>query len=170
MLLFPSSSFVISLWTFALIMFLFAVRNFVFLPFSLSLSLSLSWEQWFLRVVVNNTPRPISNDSAAVMERQRIQVRSLTSLSSPTATFLFFSSHICCHTNIYVTMITTWQDTAEGMLRVVLFKIFEVAGESLDHIPPVMYEWSLATARQADDRENLYSRVAAMPNVLNLTS
>lgn len=33
-----------------------------------------SWEQWILRVVVNNTPRPISNDSAAVIERQRIQV------------------------------------------------------------------------------------------------
>ena len=26
-----------------------------------------------LRVVVNNTPRPISNDSASVIERQRIQ-------------------------------------------------------------------------------------------------
>lgn len=32
------------------------------------------FEQWILRVVVNNTPRPISNDSAAVIERQRIQV------------------------------------------------------------------------------------------------
>ena len=26
-----------------------------------------------LRVVVNNTPRPLGNDSAAVIERQRIQ-------------------------------------------------------------------------------------------------
>ena len=33
-----------------------------------------SWEQWHLRVVVNNTPRPVSDDSAAVIERQRIQV------------------------------------------------------------------------------------------------
>jgi hypothetical protein len=31
------------------------------------------WEQWVLRVIVNNTPRPISNDSCAVIERQRIQ-------------------------------------------------------------------------------------------------
>jgi hypothetical protein len=31
------------------------------------------FEQWILRVVVNNTPRPISNDSAAVIERQRLQ-------------------------------------------------------------------------------------------------
>lgn len=33
------------------------------------------FEQWIIRVVVNNTPRPISNDSAALMERQRMQVR-----------------------------------------------------------------------------------------------
>eukprot|EP00540_Astrosyne_radiata_P019184 CAMPEP_0116869730 /NCGR_PEP_ID=MMETSP0418-20121206/27919_1 /TAXON_ID=1158023 /ORGANISM="Astrosyne radiata, Strain 13vi08-1A" /LENGTH=163 /DNA_ID=CAMNT_0004505853 /DNA_START=157 /DNA_END=648 /DNA_ORIENTATION=+ len=32
------------------------------------------WEQWILRIVVNNTPRPITDDSAAVIERQRIQV------------------------------------------------------------------------------------------------
>ena len=34
-----------------------------------------SWEQWHLRLVVNTTPRPISSDPAAVIERQRIQVR-----------------------------------------------------------------------------------------------
>ena len=37
----------------------------------------ISWEQWHLRVVVNNTPRPVSDDSAAVIERQRIQVCDL---------------------------------------------------------------------------------------------
>jgi len=31
------------------------------------------WEQWILRVVVNNTPRPVNDDSASVIERQRIQ-------------------------------------------------------------------------------------------------
>lgn len=31
------------------------------------------WEQWVLRVVVNNTPRPVGEDSASVIERQRIQ-------------------------------------------------------------------------------------------------
>mmetsp|Transcript_8902 Transcript_8902/g.17793 ORF Transcript_8902/g.17793 Transcript_8902/m.17793 type:complete len:242 (-) Transcript_8902:3-728(-) len=93
------------------------------------------WEQWVLRVVVNNTPRPISNDSAAVIERQRIQ------------------------------------DTAEGMLRTVLLKIFEVAGESLDHIPPVMYDWACHTSTgQADDRENMYSRVSTMPPIFNLAN
>jgi hypothetical protein len=33
------------------------------------------WEQWVLRVVVNNTPRPMGGDEASVIERQRIQVR-----------------------------------------------------------------------------------------------
>lgn len=32
------------------------------------------WEQWILRIVVNNTPRPLGSDSAAIIERQRIQV------------------------------------------------------------------------------------------------
>ncbi|KAL7461852.1 hypothetical protein ACHAXS_002253 [Conticribra weissflogii] len=60
------------------------------------------WEQWMLRVVVNNTPRPMGEDEASVIERQRIQ------------------------------------DTAEGMLKAVLLKVFEFAGSEIDHIPPVM--------------------------------
>ena len=32
------------------------------------------FEQWILRVVVNNTPRPMGEDEASVIERQRIQV------------------------------------------------------------------------------------------------
>ncbi len=35
------------------------------------------WEQWMLRVVVNNTPRPMGEDEASVIERQRIQVSRL---------------------------------------------------------------------------------------------
>jgi hypothetical protein len=42
--------------------------------FLILLFIGSSWEQWNLRVVVNNTPRPVSDDSAAVIERQRIQV------------------------------------------------------------------------------------------------
>jgi hypothetical protein len=93
-----------------------------------------SWEQWILRIVVNNTPRPISNDSASVIERQRIQ------------------------------------DTAEGMLRSALAKVFEIAGGPIDHVPPVMYEFDISCSKRADDRENVYSRVANMPSILNLTS
>jgi hypothetical protein len=92
------------------------------------------WEQWHLRVVVNNTPRPVSDDSAAVIERQRIQ------------------------------------DTAEGMLRSVLLKIFEIAGGAIDHVPPIMYEFEINCSKKVDDRENVYSRVANMPSLINLSN
>ena len=94
----------------------------------------LRWEQWILRVVVNNTPRPVSNDSAAVIERQRIQ------------------------------------DTAHGMLSSVLFRTFEIAGGPIDHVPPVMYEFEINCAKRSDDREHVYSRVANMPSLINLSN
>lgn len=46
------------------------------------------WEQWILRVVVNNTPRPMGADEASVIERQRIQVRSML--------WLFCAFFLCC--------------------------------------------------------------------------
>lgn len=93
------------------------------------------WEQWVLRVVVNNTPRPIGNDSAAVIERQRIQ------------------------------------DTAEAMLRSVLSHVFDiVGGQSIDHVPPVMYEFEISSAKRPDDREAMHSRVTNMPPILNLSN
>lgn len=92
------------------------------------------WEQWHLHVVVNNTPRPVSDDCAAVIERQRIQ------------------------------------DTAEGMLRSVLMKVYEIAGASIDHVPPVMYEFEISCTKKVDDRENVYSRVTNMPNLINLSN
>ena len=91
-----------------------------------------SWEQWILRIVVNNTPRPMSDDSAAVIERQRLQ------------------------------------DTAEGMLRSVLVKVFEIAGGDIQHIPPVMYEFEIFSSKRVDERENVYARVANMPSLINL--
>ncbi|CAB9517133.1 Protein of unknown function (DUF1649) [Seminavis robusta] len=90
------------------------------------------FEQWILRVVVNNTPRPISNDSAAVIERQRLQ------------------------------------DTAEGMLRSVLQKVFENAGGPIDHVPPCMYEFEIHCSKRMDDRENAATRFANMPSLINL--
>lgn len=55
----------------ALIYYMFGSFWFIIVHF-----LSISWEQWHLRVVVNNTPRPLSDDCAAMIERQRIQVRT----------------------------------------------------------------------------------------------
>jgi Autophagy-related protein 101 len=100
----------------------------------LRLSPFIRWEQWVLRVVVNNTPRPITNDSASVIERQRTQ------------------------------------DTAEGMLRNGLLKIFELVGGPMDHVPPCQYEFDISCSKRADDRENVYSRVTNMPPILNLTN
>jgi autophagy-related protein 101 len=99
------------------------------------------FEQWILHVVVNNTPRPVNDDSASKMERQRIQ------------------------------------DTAEAMLRSVFMKVFQFASgveggvsgdRSLDHIPPTLYEFEIRCTKKMDDRENVYSRVANMPALLNL--
>jgi len=92
------------------------------------------WEQWMIRVVVNNTPRPVNDDSASVIERKRIQ------------------------------------DTAEGMLKGAMIKVFEIVGGAIDHIPPVMYEFEIACTKRVDDRENVYSRVANMPSLINLSS
>lgn len=92
------------------------------------------WEQWILRVVVNNTPRPMGEDEASVIERQRIQ------------------------------------DTAEGMLKAVLLKVFELAGSETDHIPPVMYDFEVSNAKKADDRDEVYSRVSNLPALINLGS
>lgn len=100
------------------------------------------WEQWILHVVVNNTPKPLKNDSASIMERQRIQ------------------------------------NTAEAMIRTALLKVFQYASgvdddgdnevANLDHIPPSMYEFEITCTKKKDDRENIYSRVANMPALLNL--
>jgi hypothetical protein len=62
------------------------------------------------------------------------------------------------------------QDTAEGMLRSVLVKIFEIAGGAIDHVPPVMYEFEISCSKKADDRENVYSRVTNMPSLINLSN
>lgn len=48
----------------------------------------IRFEQWILRVVVNNTPRPISDDSAAVIERQRIHVSTFCMLYNSVLAFL----------------------------------------------------------------------------------
>ena len=79
------------------------------------------WEQWILRVVVNNTPRPLGNDSAAVIERQRIQVGWIH----------YDVAFIWRRTIDGIHILTLAQDTADGMLRTTLSKVFELAAGSL---------------------------------------
>lgn len=55
------------------------------------------------------------------------------------------------------------------MLRTVLFRIFEIAGGAIDHVPPVQYDFEISCSKRADDRENVYSRVSNMPPILNLS-
>lgn len=116
------------------------------------------FENWIIRIVVNNTPRPLGDDKASVMERKR------------------------------------GKDMAEVMLKECLLKVYECANGGggggggggmdnssssiygnpnrnnggLDHIPPSMYEFEIRCSKRADDRENVYSRVANMPALLNL--
>jgi len=59
------------------------------------------WEQWILRVVVNNTPRPMGEDEASVIERQRIQVNMSCMRRCDTVAGLDLHSHCrrlidCC--------------------------------------------------------------------------
>lgn len=117
------------------------------------------WEQWILRVVVNNTPRPISNDSASVIERQRIQV-----------SFVCVRCLLPLHSLLLtITYPATFQNTAEGMLRGALKYVFEIVGGPIDHVPPVMYEFEINCTKRPDDRENMMARVANLPPILNLS-
>ena len=62
------------------------------------------------------------------------------------------------------------QDTADEMLRSILVKVYEIAGSSIDHVPPVMYEFEIDCSKKVDDRENIYSRVTNLPNLINLNN
>lgn len=54
------------------------------------------WEQWILRVVVNNTPRPMGEDEASVIERRRIQVRTTAAGARVCWPFFHFSITMTC--------------------------------------------------------------------------
>jgi len=56
------------------------------------------------------------------------------------------------------------------MLKAAMLKVFEIAGGGIDHIPPVMYEYEISCTKRADERENVYSRVANMPSLISLGS
>lgn len=60
------------------------------------------------------------------------------------------------------------------MLRTALFRVFDIVGGTINHIPPVQYEFDISCTgtninkQRNDDRENVYSRVTNMPPMLHL--
>lgn len=101
------------------------------------------WEQWILHIVVNNTPRPVNDDSASVMERQRIQDTAEGMLRS--------------------VLMSVYESARNGNSGG-----GDDGGDNLDHIPPTHYEFDIQSSKRADDRENFTSRVVNMPSLLNL--
>ena len=55
------------------------------------------WEQWILYIVVNNTPRPVNDDKASIMERQRIQDTAEAMLRSVFMKLYDCASGACTH-------------------------------------------------------------------------
>jgi len=56
------------------------------------------------------------------------------------------------------------------MIKAVLLRVFEFAGSETDHVPPVMYDFEISSAKKADDRDEVYSRVSNLPALINLGS
>mmetsp|Transcript_2128 Transcript_2128/g.3051 ORF Transcript_2128/g.3051 Transcript_2128/m.3051 type:complete len:260 (+) Transcript_2128:100-879(+) len=114
------------------------------------------WEQWILYVVVNNTPRPVDDDKASIMERQRIQDTAEAMLRS-----VFMKLYDCASgANDYLGQHSGGGGgNGPGSTS---------TGSGLDHIPPSMYEFEIRCSKRADDREDVISRVRKMPALLNL--
>lgn len=54
------------------------------------------------------------------------------------------------------------------MLRGALKSIFQIVGGSIEHVPPVMYDFEISCTKRPDDRENMLTRVTQLPPILNL--
>jgi hypothetical protein len=64
------------------------------------------------------------------------------------------------------------QDTAERMLQACLQTIFDCASESIEHIPPIMYEFDIQVLKQGSNlntrEHNIRTRVTHMPKLIQL--
>lgn len=120
------------------------------------------WEQWIMHVVVNNTPRPVNDDSASIMERQRIQDTAEAMLSSVFFKIFRYASGTDDNATTRESKGSSCSVGSSGD------NIEDKIGGSLDHIPPTMYEFEIRCSKRMDDRENVYSRVANMPALLSL--
>lgn len=120
------------------------------------------WEQWIMHIVVNNTPRPVNDDKASIMERQRIQDTAEVMLRSVFTKIYEYASG--AEEIVTIAMGQKGQMSTAGNKN----RLGSLSGGGLDHIPPSMYEFEIRCSKRADDRENVYSRVANMPSLLNL--
>lgn len=117
------------------------------------------WEQWVLYVVVNNTPRPVNDDHASIMERQRIQDTAEAMIRS-----VFMKLYDCASGATD----SVHQSQNQGRGGGIHNHTNTHTGNGLDHIPPSMYEFEIRCSKRADDREDVISRVRKMPALLNL--
>jgi autophagy-related protein 101 len=137
------------------------------------------FESWILKVVVSSrdtiTPR---------LSHQHHHSRSLG--SSPGGAMMMMNNHrqhsmnATGHAQASATTSTIdsierqrVRDTAEHMVRAAMLEVFDKAGDSIDHIPPVMYEFELALHNKPvgdDYRESIRSRVTNMPAIMKLNS
>ena len=134
------------------------------------------WEQWIIRIVVNNTPRPVADDKASIMERQRIQDTAERMLRS-----VFLKIYDCASgiddmkggiNSSNGGGINYEENQNDGESRNAFTSTNTSTVKSIssgvDHIPPSMYEFEIKCSKRHDERENVISRVTNMPPLLNL--
>merc|ERR550539_2237728 len=128
------------------------------------------WEQWIIRIVVNNTPRPVADDKASIMERQRIQDTAERMLRSVFLKIYDSASGIddmkggINSSNGGGIIYEENQNDGESRNAFTSTKSSAVKSISsgVDHIPPSMYEFEIKCSKRHDERENVISRVTNM--------
>ena len=102
------------------------------------------WEVWNIPVLVNSTPRPVNDDTASVIERQRIQDTAETIIRD--AILKIFANASAGIDHVPPVMY-------EFQIKVV--NVGERGGKG---------------SGDKEERENVYARVANMPALINLSS
>lgn len=150
------------------------------------------WEQWILRVVVNNTPRPMGGDEASVIERQRIQVSwfVLNAEKVRLCNIYLKTTQCCACVNLtgycrghaesrFVQSIWTCRK-CNWSYSICNGELFPVMIEwcswwivryllFFSHIC-TKYDFDISNTKKPDDRDEVYSRVSNMPALINLGS
>jgi Autophagy-related protein 101 len=129
-----------------------------------SLSIIYSWEQWILRVVVNNTPRPMSDNSAAVIERQRLQDTAEGMLRAVLLQIFDIAGGDIQHIPpvMYEFEISSSGSSMNGSAN------NNTNSSNKNNNGKNNNHKNNNNKRVVDERENVYSRVANMPSLINL--